>query len=504
MPGYSSTTGHGQYLGKDDQTGQKYYFDPTQDRNQLAVLKGAQRLIGTQAAQDPRARALSEAFVNSPPGWMTTSDSVSGARGGTDNLDPAQYQAFVDYEWDVIQHYHEHPDEPGAAAINFQSLELFNEPDTDWGLGTHQEAAHFGPEARARILELLAQKIKDYNNPANHEGDAQFEPLDIKISASDENNVYAAAMDVDPNLSLDSFRGDANSQTLRARQLRGYQHLKRVYEELASEGLLAHLNLHTYAAKEGRYHAYDYYHIYGNPNDPDWQNDAQHDPGYRYPGDDRNDLPAYFADKPEQQAIRTVEQWKKKHHQQLWISESEPGDNDTAQGGNPTKASDGINLSRRIIGDLKSFNPTAWIYWQAIEALVGGNNTGLMRVDFDRPSLKNLYIAEEYYALGNFSAFVRPGYQMIAIGDPESVAFVGGGQLVIVSVARKEVHFDLRAFGVHTGTAQGYTTGAREGLAPGSATIAEGTLTHRPSANATKTYVVALGGGMGGRPLAAS
>ncbi len=133
------------------------------------------------------------------------------------------------------------------------------------------------------------------------------------------------------------------------------------------------------------------------------------------------------------------------------------------------------------------------------------NKWGLIRLDFKNVNNKNqgqkgnpdFYVAKQYYVMGNFSRFVRPGYTMIDIQEPNSVAFVGGKEVVIVTTAAA-VDFDLSEFGLAKGTPiQGFVTSQGENLkahSPAAIIGDKGRLSHHAQGvNATTTYVIPFG-----------
>lgn len=112
-----------------------------------------------------------EAFSNSPPYQMTVSGSVTGAAGGTSNLDPAHVDAFADYLATVVQHFQD------VWGVQFSTLEPMNEPSANWWtLGGRQEGCHVsaGPEQSALILST-ARALRGHG-------------LTTQVSASDENS----------------------------------------------------------------------------------------------------------------------------------------------------------------------------------------------------------------------------------------------------------------------------------------------------------------------------
>jgi O-glycosyl hydrolase len=77
---------------------------------------------------------------------------------------------------------------------------------------------------------------------------------------------------------------------------------------------------------------------------------------------------------------------------------------------------------------------TAWIYWQAIENW--GNPWGLLFMDFYKDT--NLVATKKYYAIAQFSKFIKPGSRFIGIDDENALAALCGHDLVVVFVNDKE------------------------------------------------------------------
>jgi autotransporter-associated beta strand protein len=96
-----------------------------------------------------------EAFSNSPPYWMTISGSVTGASGGGDNLQPADFGEFADYLTTVVQHYRD------SWGITFNTLEAMNEPSSSWwSLGGGQEGCHFDQGEQATMITDVGASLQ--------------------------------------------------------------------------------------------------------------------------------------------------------------------------------------------------------------------------------------------------------------------------------------------------------------------------------------------------------
>jgi O-glycosyl hydrolase len=154
VPGYEPTPGK---------------WDWTADANQRWVLQAAIRRGADQL----------EAFSNSPPWWMTRSQSVTGNDGGAENQRPDQYPKFAEYLAAVVRHFHD------EWHIDFRDVDPLNEPCSAWWTkGKWQEGCRFDRPAQSRIIELLAADLKR---------------LDLKttVAASDENSIDDAVTSFD-------------------------------------------------------------------------------------------------------------------------------------------------------------------------------------------------------------------------------------------------------------------------------------------------------------------
>ncbi len=128
----------------------------------------------------------------------------------------------------------------------------------------------------------------------------------------------------------------------------------------------------------------------------------------------------------------------------LWMSEE--GDNDAS----------GLTTAARIIRDLREMQPTAWIYWQAIDQT--GTGWGLIDMDLNgiatqpgQPSSKpKLVVNKRYYVFANFSRFITPGSTFVSVDDPDSVAASTAKTCTIVTVNRgdtRQVSYDVSRLG---------------------------------------------------------
>ncbi|MED4229098.1 glycoside hydrolase [Neobacillus cucumis] len=140
----------------------------------------------------------------------------------------------------------------------------------------------------------------------------------------------------------------------------------------------------------------------------------------------------------------------------------------------------GLALSERIQADMQELEPKAWVLWQAVEDEVNmdpqheNGNWGLMQVDFQSNDTNNvqIYKNKKYYAMGNYSKFIRPGDQVINSDNRDTLAAIDSkNQSVVVvytnsSTEAKTVDFDLSGFGsvADNSKATPYVTSATDNL----------------------------------------
>lgn len=171
----------------------------------------------------------------------------------------------------------------------------------------------------------------------------------------------------------------------------------------------------------------------------------------------------------------------KTNNKKLWMTEYGDGD------------SSGMTLASTILSDMRNMQPTVWTYWQPVDY----DGWGLMVSDLDNPTNYSYALSEKYYVMGNFSKFIRPGAQFVAINDGNSVAAYdsASNKLTIVtqnnSSADTNVTYDLSKFTSITGSATPYRTSSTENLAQLSAIGTAGkTFTAVSKAKSVTTFVI--------------
>ncbi|WP_338555414.1 RICIN domain-containing protein [Paenibacillus sp. KS-LC4] len=172
----------------------------------------------------------------------------------------------------------------------------------------------------------------------------------------------------------------------------------------------------------------------------------------------------------------------------VWISEL--GNNGT---GDRYNIDASMVLSNTILKDLKDLKATGWNYWQAIEDSAGDNNYGLIKANFVG---ENGYIVtKKYYAMGNYSKYIKQGYKMIGINNGKSLAAYdeASQKLVIVTTndttTAQDFTYDLSGF-TAVGSGEAVRTSQTENLAPLSISVANKQFTHTAAPRSVTTYVI--------------
>ncbi len=175
-------------------------------------------------------------------------------------------------------------------------------------------------------------------------------------------------------------------------------------------------------------------------------------------------------------------------HKRLWMSEW----GITAQG---TQIAAALTLSHEILDDEQNLHPSSWVAWQAVNE-AGDTPDSVWGLAY-RDSNNNITYPSRYYAMGNYSKFVREGYQVIGNNDANTLTAYNASTktLAIVSTnsatSSTTVSYDLSNFSSAGTTATPYQTSASENLAQLSGiTIANNTFSSTLPAQSITTFVI--------------
>jgi O-glycosyl hydrolase len=104
-------------------------------------------------------------------------------------------------------------------------------------------------------------------------------------------------------------------------------------------------------------------------------------------------------------------------HLPVWISEY--GDADAS----------GLTLARQIVRDVRELQPSAWVYWQAVDA--GG--WGCIDLDMNKAAAEPRH-NRKFDMFAQFTRHIRPGARMVGVSDESTVAALQSDRVVVVTV----------------------------------------------------------------------
>lgn len=176
---------------------------------------------------------------------------------------------------------------------------------------------------------------------------------------------------------------------------------------------------------------------------------------------DRIDTHTYSINKPADLRVLSEKEGKT-----LWMSEM---DGTTVAGGSAGEMRAALGLGRNISTQVNSLLPAAWILWDAIDIHVDRENpydrNSLEEVGYDSldengfwglavadHNEKKIFLTKKYYAYGQYSRYIRPGYTLLtAPGEHVAAYDKKTGTLVLVlnhtAAENQTYHIDLQRFG---------------------------------------------------------
>lgn len=233
----------------------------------------------------------------------------------------------------------------------------------------------------------------------------------------------------------------------------------------------------------------------------------------------RIDTHTYGGSKREKLSNLAVQEGKN-----LWMSEV---DGSFVEGSDAGEMGAALGFAKRVMLDLNELKASAWILWNAIDMHVdsvwaekssvdyadwesfdakskfGGGYWGIAVADHDA---KEIALTKKYYAYGQFSRYIRPGYAIIGVDNEDMLAAYDpkGKKVVIVAVNTdaedKACQFDLSAFACMDGQVTAIrTSGSMESgenwadvsvLAEIDAKVGEKNFTATLKGNSITTFIV--------------
>jgi O-glycosyl hydrolase len=171
----------------------------------------------------------------------------------------------------------------------------------------------------------------------------------------------------------------------------------------------------------------------------------------------------------------------------LWMSEYGNGGEDI---------NGALTLTGTIIKDLREMKPSVWAHWQPIENENLVPTWGMIHARFS--GAEDYHITKQYYGMANFSKFIRPGYDIIASSDANTVCAYSASAQKLIIVIRNSGTSDLSyTFDMNNGfssvgsSATPYRTSGSENLATlSNLSISNKLLYATVKAQSITTYVI--------------
>ncbi len=170
---------------------------------------------------------------------------------------------------------------------------------------------------------------------------------------------------------------------------------------------------------------------------------------------------------------RLLRETAEKAGKNLWMSEVDGAEGIFSAGKSETGMQAALGLARAIITDLNGLKPTAWIMWDAVDIHVDSKNrfdtcsrsaadkiiesgTPFWGIGIADHDTQELLLGKKYYAFGQFSRYIRPGYCLVDSGDNTAAAFNPADQSIVIvamntSPDDRRWEFDLSDFDVPDG-----------------------------------------------------
>ncbi|MBW5447743.1 hypothetical protein GE107_16940 [Cohnella sp. CFH 77786] len=292
------------------------------------------------------------AFVNSPPVWMTKNGHAQpDSTVGSTNLKEGYEGKFAAYLTDVLNHFKQE-------GFDFDYISPINEPTWDWNKAG-QEGNRYNNDDMKRVILELYRQLQAKGLPSQISA-----PDGVEITALLDDDLYKAFS------GQDQYKGGSNGL--------GVGKYREYIKDLLGDPLLKEAVGNKIAS-----HSY-------------WSD-------YSAPGDDRlgklRDLLAENLKRYDPAATYWMSEY-------CILGSYGPGRD---LGIDPA-----LYVARTIHFDLTRANASAWQWWTAVSK--EDYKDGLIYTDFNLPGdEQNILTSKILWALGNYSKFIRPGADRIAL-----------------------------------------------------------------------------------------
>lgn len=339
------------------------------------------------------------AFVNSPPVWATRNGRAYPDKNSQQsNLQPEMLPAFSDFLVRFVKQLNEQKN------IKINYISPINEPTWEWENG-NQEGNHYTIAEMKSVYRSLYQTLSQHNLQKQ----VQIEGGEVvEYSAALNDNAYQKFTGKD-----NTYQGGMNKRS----QGDYKNYLEHFLGDSEMRTILGNkLSLHGYFADATTDRL-------GSLRDIVWQQAQQISPGA-----------------------------------ELWMSEmcilGSPGDIRSFRGRHfdADNMEYAIHIARLLHRDLTRLNASAWHWWLAVTAY--NYKDGLLKVNADLDA-ESLQASKILWTLGQFSRFIRPGYQRIEASGADDLnglmvsAYQSPDQqkkvLVIINAAKNAQQLNIKA-----------------------------------------------------------
>ncbi len=140
----------------------------------------------------------------------------------------------------------------------------------------------------------------------------------------------------------------------------------------------------------------------------------------------------------------------------IWMSET---DWSSESGENAGEMGPALWMSEKIIEDMNTISPSAWVIWQIVAGYISRVPDSKGRLDMPgMPDLtkgfwgtafadidkEEIYLSQKYYAFGQFSRYIRPGMTIVHTDKTSLGAYdKDTGRLVLVCINNKETDEEI-------------------------------------------------------------
>jgi len=155
-----------------------------------------------------------------------------------------------------------------------------------------------------------------------------------------------------------------------------------------------------------------------------------------------------------------------------------------------------MDLAENIMKSLKELEAVSYVYWQVVEDEGAQNNCGFIHANFE--GTEEYWITKQYYAMGNFCKFIKPGFKIIRSDNSEVLAALDTPSNKLIIVVRNNsdsdisYKYDLTKFtDITAAYITSYRTSSTEALVQlSNVSISNKTFTATAKSKSITTYVI--------------